>query len=67
LGCIAPIVAVAFALVAMLQLMNIGATGRLNVQFFKFEFGTFVPISLLPLLGSLRHGGHPSISSRTPK
>jgi hypothetical protein len=38
------------------QLANIGVSGRLNLQYFQyfqFEIGTFVLISLLPLLGSL--------------
>lgn len=43
----------AFALMVVLQLTNAGALGKLNLAWFKFDFGTFVALSLLPLLGSL--------------
>jgi hypothetical protein len=53
LGLLSKCVVAVFALMAVLQLANAGAAGRLNLSWFKFEFGTFVMVSLLPLLGSL--------------
>ena len=42
-----------FAALALLHLWNIGAHGALSLQWLRFEFGTFVLVSVLPLLGAL--------------
>lgn len=47
------VLAGAFALMVVLQLANAGATGKLNLAWFKFDLAVFVLFSLLPLLGSL--------------
>lgn len=50
---IARVLAVAFAVTSVLQLVNAGASGRLNLQWFQFDLSVFVLFSLLPLLGCL--------------
>lgn len=42
---------VGFAVMVLLQMLNAGIEGSL--QWFQFDFGTFVLLSLLPLLGAL--------------
>lgn len=42
-----------FGLMALLQMLNAGAHGRLDMQWLRFDFGTFLLMSLLPLLGAL--------------
>jgi hypothetical protein len=44
---------IGFALMASLQLLNIGARGNLNLHWLRFDLGTFFLVSLLPLIGSL--------------
>jgi hypothetical protein len=53
LDAIAPILAIAFAAMGCLQLVDASASGRLNLSWFKFDPSTFVLFALLPLLGSL--------------
>jgi hypothetical protein len=49
---LARILAGAFAVMAVLQLVNAGA-GQLNLQWFQFDIGLFVLCWVLPLLGCL--------------
>lgn len=50
---VARLLVVGFAVMVLLQLVNIAADGRLNLQWFRFDLGTFLLLSLLPLLGAL--------------
>jgi hypothetical protein len=50
---IARLLVFGFAVMALLQVLNAGAHGRLSLQWLRFDFGTFFLLSLLPLLGAL--------------
>jgi hypothetical protein len=47
------VLAGAFALMVVLQLTNAGATGKLDLAWFKFDLSVFITLSLLPLLGTI--------------
>jgi hypothetical protein len=43
----------AFALMCVLQLVDAGAKGRLNLAYFRFDWSVFVLLSVLPLAGTV--------------
>ena len=42
-----------FAVMVLLQILNASTHGRLDLQWLRFDFGTFLLVSLLPLFGAL--------------
>ena len=49
----ARVLVVGFAIIVVLQIVSTGARGRFDLQWFSFDFGTFLLVSLLPLFGAL--------------
>ena len=50
---IARLLVFGFAVMALLQILNMGLHGKLNLQWLRFDLGTFLLVSLLPLFGAL--------------
>lgn len=50
---VARLLVLGFAAMVLLQILNMGVHGKFNLPWLRFDFGTFLLVSLLPLLGAL--------------